>query len=163
MMSILSIHNVYTSRARQKPVKDPKQGGTRQFPNFPPNQTLPFKPLSLSLLSGRHFLSHPPETFLRLLRHSFFPGELVASQIHLPARDTVHHSGMAMHSPAAFGGAERPDELCVGLRPLVEVHVGGPDGNTRVTCVVNTVRYANRAHFSGFFRRMRIADHSCVY
>ena len=86
---IFFIHNVYTSSTRQKAVKCSKQSCTRQFLYFPHNQTLPFKPTSrLSLPSGRtgHYHLDLFKTLLGLLRHTLFPRKLVASQIHLPAR-----------------------------------------------------------------------------
>ena len=143
------IHNIYTSSARQNPWKDPKQGVAWHFLHFPQNQTLPFKPPSLwSLPSRNHSLFHSPKTFLGLLRHALFPREFVASQINLPAWDTIHNPGMSMSIRSSFVSLEAHwlHKLCIGLWPLVEVHIGGTDRNTWVTCVVDTVWYANWGH-----------------
>ncbi|KAF7832764.1 uncharacterized protein G2W53_015097 [Senna tora] len=59
---ILFIHNIYTSSARQKPVKNPKQSREKDFPHLPPNQTLPL-PRRRRLL-----LLHSLEALLRFLR-----------------------------------------------------------------------------------------------
>ncbi|KAF7832475.1 receptor-like protein kinase THESEUS 1 [Senna tora] len=59
---ILFIHNIYTSSARQEPVENPKQSRARDFPQLPPNQTLPL-PRRRRLL-----LLHSPKALLLFLR-----------------------------------------------------------------------------------------------
>ncbi|KAF7826784.1 uncharacterized protein G2W53_017948 [Senna tora] len=59
---ILFIHNIYTSRAIQEPVENPKQSRARDSPHLPPNQTLPFP------RRRRLFLLHSVEALLRFLR-----------------------------------------------------------------------------------------------
>lgn len=155
------IHNIYTSTTRQEPVKNPKESGARNFLHFPQNQTLPSSPTTTTLWlwmwlwSPLLFLLHPPKAFLRFLL--LFPGKFIASKIHLSAGDTVHHPRMTVvHvriTPSPAVGAHRFYKLCVWFRPLVEVHVWGSNWHACVTCVVDTLWYANRAHLlSGVWR-----------
>ena len=84
-----------------------------------------------------HPLLHPPKTLYRLLGHSLFLGKGVAPQVHLPAWNAVHHPWVPVW-------AHGFDELGVRLRPLVEVDVSCPDGDSGI---IHTARYANGAHF----------------
>jgi len=144
------IHNIYCSSTRQQPVKDPKQGTARYFLGFPKHQTLPLTTtlnLIFSLLSMIcHLLFHSTKALLGLLWHAFFSWKRVAPQIQLPAGDAVHHSWVAMQ-PLASYTADRFYELSIRFWPLVEVHVIGTDRHPRVTCIIDTVWYANWAHF----------------
>lgn len=157
------IHNIYTSRTRQKPLKDFKKSSRWKLLHFPQNQTLtPFTillfPLVLPLIIvNYHFLLDSAKALLGLLRHGLLSSERVAPQVHLPAWYAVHHSRVVvmvvvpMRHPrrtwSPLLGAHRPHKLRVRLGPLVEVDVGRPDRHTRVACVADTVWYANWGHF----------------
>ena len=152
------ISHIYSSSTKQTPLKDPKQSIIRQLSNFPEKQTLFLFP-SLGLFALvfpimviriiSYFLLDSAKTLLGFLRHSLFPWKSIASKIHLPAWDTVHHSRVTItHVTPGFAPtwADRLHELGIGLRPLVQVHVGGANWYARVTCVIHTVGYANWGH-----------------
>lgn len=146
-MWILLINHIYTSTTRQQPVKDPKQSTARKFFHFPEHQTLPFPTLLILFLLTMisHLLFHSPNALLCLLRHTLFPWKCVAPKIHLPARDAVHHPRLTLETLSYT--VDGLYELCVWFRPFVEVHVGGTDWHARISCIVDTVWYANWAHF----------------
>lgn len=154
------IHNIYTSRTRQKPLKDSKQSSSWILLHFPQNQTLTLltllllTPLPLIVVVSYHSLLDSAKALLGLLRHGLFPRERVAPQVHLPAWYAVHHSRVLvvpMRHPRSIVppplGAHRPHELRVGLGPLVQVDVGGPDRHAGIAGVADTVWYTNWGHF----------------
>lgn len=141
--------NIYTGGAEQDPSENPRQSRTWDLLSLTPNEALSFPSLGLWVVVL---------TFLLLLLHAktylsfvavviFFPGEGVASQIHLPAGDTVHHPGVSVHTGILFSVATHwPHKLRIRFRPLVKVHVRCPHRNTWVTCIVEALWYANWGH-----------------
>lgn len=161
---IFLIDDIYRGSTRQQPVKDPKQDTARYFLHFPEHQTLLFTTRTLNLMifsllsMASHPLFHSLKALLGLLRHTFFSCKLVAPQIHLPAGDTVHHFWMAMQAMTSYP-ADRFYELGIRFRPLVEVHIIRSDRHPWVSRIMDTVWYANRAHFTrGFGALIRISD-----
>lgn len=82
-----------------------------------------------------------------------FPCERVAPEIHLPAGDTVDHPRPWRLSTAAsaFGG-DGTYELCIRLRPLVEVQVCGSWWDA---CVSDAGCDADGTHSALFGRRKK--------
>ncbi|KAH0908049.1 hypothetical protein HID58_039876 [Brassica napus] len=67
-----------------------------------------------------------------------FPRERVASEIHLPARYAIHYT-RRWYAASTSDGA---DELCVRLRPLIEIHISGTNRHACITCIVDAARDA---------------------
>lgn len=163
MLKKSTISDIYASTTRQQPVKKLIQCIPWEFPHTLNPSTTSFLLLSFTrhpsvliiLLFLFVFLLHSPKTHGRLLilrLLTIISRELVASQVHLPARDAVNNPRVAIHMhPSAHVRPRRnwSDELGVRLRPLVEIDVGGADRNARVTCVVYTAGYANGSHIIG--------------
>lgn len=67
-----------------------------------------------------------------------FSREGIASEVHLTTRDAIDDSRSSIELRA-----DGSDELGVGFRPLVEVYVGGTDGESGV---VDAVGNADGGH-----------------
>ncbi|KAF7826782.1 uncharacterized protein G2W53_017946 [Senna tora] len=91
---ILFIHNIYTSSARQEPVENPKKNRARDFPQLPPNKTLP-------LLRRRRLLLLPsPEALLRFLWQDLLQRDYGAERFDATRRRRREICPMAMDPPS---------------------------------------------------------------
>ncbi|KAF7832821.1 uncharacterized protein G2W53_015154 [Senna tora] len=88
------IHNIYTSSARQEPLKNPKQSRARDFPHLPPNQTLPL-PRRRRLL-----LLHSHEALLRFLRQDLLQRDDSAKRSDATRRQRREICPVAMDPPS---------------------------------------------------------------
>lgn len=106
-------------------------------------------------------VSHVPlnsaKTLLSLLRHCFLPRKSIAPQVHLPTRNTIHHSrgggSVSTPLPILLNVRTQPfHKLCIRFRPLVQINVICSD---RYSCVINAARDAPGSHVFQVSGRIR--------